>query len=39
MGLMHQKDNFNSESSDSVFLFDSVILILHTPNALLISVT
>jgi hypothetical protein len=30
---------FNSEFSDSVMLFDTVILILHIPNALLISVT
>jgi len=30
---------FNSEFSDSVLLFDFVILILHIPNALLISVT
>ena len=28
---------FNSEFSDSVLLFDTVILILHIPNALLIS--
>ena len=30
---------FNSEFSDSVLLLDIVILILHIPNALLISVT
>jgi len=30
---------FNSELSDSVLLFDIVILILHIHNALLISVT
>jgi len=30
---------FNSEFSDSVLLFDSVILILHIPYAVLISVT
>ena len=30
---------FNSELSDSVLLFDIVILILHVRNALLISVT
>ena len=30
---------FNSEFSDGVLLFDDVILILHIPNALLISVT
>jgi hypothetical protein len=30
---------FNSEFSDSALLFDTVILILHVPNALLISVT
>ena len=40
MGLMHQEMHiFNSEFSDSVLLFDIVILILHTLNALLISVT
>ena len=30
---------FNSEFSDSVLLFDSVMLILHIPNALLTPVT
>jgi len=30
---------FNSEFRDSVLLFDIVTLILHVPNALLISVT
>ena len=30
---------FNSEFSDSVLLLDIVILILHIPNALLISLT
>jgi len=39
MGLMYQKDIFNSEFSGSILIFDIVILILHTPNALLISVT
>jgi len=40
MGLMHQKYSFfNSEFNDSALLFDTVILILHIHNALLISVT
>jgi len=39
MGLMYQKDIFNSEFSGSILIFDIVILILHIPNALLISVT
>ena len=39
MGLMHQEDIFHSKFSDSVQIFDIVILILHIPNALLISVT
>jgi len=30
---------FNSEFSDGVLLFDIVVLILHIPNALLISLT